>query len=378
MMRNFLVALVLVLILAVGCDQMEQLQQIQDKETTATATLTQPATPEKPQVAVESGIKPNTPEPAAPPAPANTPLSVITPLAVLPSYTPEPTATAIPRLTPTPVSSESAMAQREENIARCKHWALRNMKPIEYSRFEELDPYNMTDLERVLWGSVIVGQDRVPSASAYYSNNHDYGDFRFESDHAEWCHDYWSEPLNPENANKRNHPAWQTWCMVQLPGDARTFEGRVKNAFEQYESEGMSPVIVNQYARILNWMDIDGDTLLKVEPKPREMIQVVWDRENDGPSRYRERNRISDWPLSSSKAEDIEWWHIESVWQADWEECKSYYPQLFFGRWVPLDDFRADEWLEEAQERLEERRERDDWPEWSEGPDRNILIKFED
>ena len=370
-----MIMLVLMVGLAVGC---EQLAQVQDEDVTAVqATPMPPATPGQPKEAGEFGARPSTPNPAATPQPADTPISVTTPIAVLPSYTPEPTATVAPRPTAMPTDGPSAKEQREEFIARCKHWALRNFEPIEYSRFEELDPYNMSDLERVLWGSVIVRQDQVGSISAYYSNSVDNGDFRFRNGQVEWCQDYWSEPLNQENAGKRNHPAWQISCQADLAGDAWEFEERVEYAFEEYESEGMSAVIVNQYARILNWVDIDGDTLLTIDPKPRDIVRLVWDREDDGPSRYRERNRISDWPLSSSKAEDIEWWHIESVWQADWEECKSYYPQLFFGRWVPLDDFRADEWLEEAQERLEEQRERDDWPEWADGPDRDILIHLE-
>ena len=363
----------LLIILLLACDDLAQVQD----ESGPAATPMSPATPEQPRVDEEASARPSTPRPAPTPAPANTPISAMTPFAVLPSYTPQPTSAPSPRPTAVPIDSPPAKEQREENIARCKHWALRNLKPIEYSRFEELDPYNMTDLERFLWGSVIVGREQVSNTGAYYSSNHDYGDFRFQNDQVEWCKDYWSEPLSKENANKRNHPDWQTWCMVQLPGDARTFERRVKNAFEQYESEGMSPVIVNQYARILNWMDIDGDTLLKVEPKPRKIIQVVWDRENDGPSRYRERNKISYWPLSSTKAEDIEWWDIESAWQADWDECKNYYPQIFFGRWVPLDDFRADELLEEAQDKLNEARKSYDWPDWADGPDRDILIRLE-
>ena len=58
--------------------------------------------------------------------------------------------------------------------------------------------------------------------------------------------------------------------------------------------------------------------------------------------------------------------------------CKSYYPQLFFGRWVPLDDFGMDERLEEAQDKLNEARDRDDWPDWADGPDRDILIRLDD
>ena len=373
--KTFMMVMAVVMTsLFLACDELAQVQD----ESPPAATPMLPATPEQPREAEDSDTRPSTPRPAPTPAPANTPLSVMTPLAVLPSYTPEPTATAAPRPTAAPIDSPIAKEKRQEYIARCKHWALRNLQPIEYSRFEELDPYNMTDLERVLWGSVIVGQDQVSVTGAYYSDNDEYGDLRFQGNHVEWCQDYWSEPLSAENASKRNHPAWHTACMASLPGDARELEERVEYAFEQYESEGMSAVIVNQYARILNWVDIDGETLLKVEPKPREIVQMVWERGDDGPSRYRERNRIGDWPLTSTRAEDIEWWYIEGAWSADfWGYCKNYYPQLFFGRWVPLDDFEVDEWLEEVQEQLEEQRELDDWPDWADGPDRDILIRLE-
>ena len=183
----------------------------------------------------------------------------------------------------------------------------------------------------MLWGSVIVGQDRVSHVESYYSTSVKYGTFRFRGDHIEWCQDYWSEPLSSENASRRNHAAWQIWCHASLPGDAWNFEERVEYAFDEYESEGMSAVMVNQYARIFNWMGIDGETLLRMEQKPLDLVQSVWDRGDDGQSRYRERNRISDWPLNTTSSEDIEWWHIESAWQADWDECKNYYPQLSSG-----------------------------------------------
>ena len=145
-----MIMLVLLVGLAVGC---EQLAQVQDEDVTALqATPMSPATPGQPKEAGESGARPSTPSPAATPQPADTPMSVTTPIAVLPSYTPEPTATVAPRPTAMPTDGPSAKEQREEFIARCKHWALRNLEPIEYSRFEELDPYNMSDLERVLWG----------------------------------------------------------------------------------------------------------------------------------------------------------------------------------------------------------------------------------
>ena len=137
-------------------------------------------------------------------------------------------------------------------------------------------------------------------------------------------------------------------------------------------------MLVNQWVRLLNWMDIDGIYLLAVEEKPHDLVVRVWERSSDSnKGRYRESNRVNGWPTESVRAEDTEWWGIEETWSYDQvRTCKSYYPQLFFGRWVPLDDFGAEKWLEEAVENLEEAREKDDWLDWAETHDRDILIRL--
>ena len=143
----------------------------------------EPATPQSPLR--ESSGRPATPMPAATAKPANTPVSVGTPLTVLPSYTPEPEPTSSPVPTATAITSEAAQSKREEYVARCKHWALRNLEPIEYSKFERLDPYNMTDLERVLWGIVLVDQEQVQTTGQYYYGFSSDGEIRFEKDYLE-------------------------------------------------------------------------------------------------------------------------------------------------------------------------------------------------
>ena len=371
-----MVALMVLSGTAAGCEQVELFQESGSNEPAASPRP--PATPGLPRGPEGSSDRPSTPRPADTPSPANTPLTVMTPLAVLPSYTPEPTATAVPRPTATPVSGQSAQAQREEYIVRCKHWALRSLKPIEYSRFEELDPYNMTDLERVLWGSVIVGQDRVSHIGSYYSDDTDYGVFRYRSDHVEWCQDYWSEPLDVENMDNRNFEALGLGCFVNLVWLGVQTEGYAEQAFRDYVDDDMSPVVVNQAVRLLNWMDIRGEALIAAEEKPHDLVARVWERSSDsGKGRYRESNRVGDWPRDSARSDEIEWWRIENVWRDDnIDSCKSYYPQLFFGRWIPLDDYDTEEWLEEAHEELEESWERDEWPDWADMNDRDILIRL--
>ena len=339
----------------------------------------EPATPQSPVRETSEGRA--TPKSAATAQPANTPVSVSTPLAVLLSYTPEPTSTAVPRPTATPVNSESVKEQRAEYITRCKHWALSNMEPIEYSRFERLDPYNMSDLERVLWGGVLLrfahGQDKgkATSAGLYYRNRNN----EYISGFIYWCQDYWSEPLGAGNASKRNSESDRIFCTLGMVEQARGREERTRQAFRSY-GDSMAPVVVNQPIRILNWMDIDGLTLLNMEETPLELVGRAWDDYGSSSKRYAEENRSADgqWPAESVSGDVLEWWGIEDAWAYnEVKSCKSYYPQLFFGRWVPLDDFGTEEQLEEAREELREARDSDDWPDWAEARDRDIIIKLE-
>ena len=207
----------------------------------------EPATPQSPLR--ESSGRPATPMPAATAKPANTPVSVGTPLTVLPSYTPEPEPTSSPVPTATAITSEAAQSKREEYVARCKHWALRNLEPIEYSKFERLDPYNMTDLERVLWGIVLVDQEQVQTTGQYYYGFSSDGEIRFEKDYLEWCQDYWSEALSEANANKRNHESWEVSCSMLLVNQGRSIEEEAERSWENYADDGMSPIIVNQAIR---------------------------------------------------------------------------------------------------------------------------------
>ena len=354
--------------LLLACDD---LAQVQDESVPAATPMT-PATPEQPEA---SGTNPTTPRPAPTPAQASNPLSVMTPLAVLPSYTPEPVPTSSPTPTATAVTSEAAQEKRGKYLVRCKNWALTYMEPLVYSKFERLDPYSMTDLERALWGSRLVNRQRSFSIDNYYEPN----GREFANNHLEWCQDYWSEALDESNASKRNHELFQSSCLMALVEEGRTYQNAAERIYSEFEELGMSSVIVNQAIRLLNWMDIDGDALLMLEEMPYELVDRVWARQSSLEGRYEQQNRINEWPKDSVLRSEKEWWGIEGVWEhREIGLCKSYYPQLFFGRWVPLDDFGMDERLEEAQDKLNEARKSYDWPDWADGPDRDILIRLDD
>lgn len=376
-MRITLATLMVLLMLSLACES-EPTDEVLSEEAQNFETMLESGKSEdQNSESSATSIPAIAPRPTNTPSPVTTPESSGTPLAVMPSYTPEPTATAVPKPTATPVSSEFVQERRAEYITRCKHWALRNLRPVEYSKFEHLDPHEMTDLERVLWGSVIVNKSEVITVESYYSNSRNYGDFRFQADHIEWCQDYWSEPLDESNKNKRNHEASKISCSIYLTRKGVEWEERAENGFDNFGREGMSPVIVNQAVRILNWMDISGESLLTAEEKPRDLVQRVWERREEG--RYKDSNQINGWPLETAGSTDLEWWHIEQTWSSDndFEQCKTYYPQLFFGRWVPVDNYGSDDWLKRAQEHLDTNRDNPDWPDWADHQDRDIIIRLE-
>ena len=265
----------------------------------------QPPTPESaPTLAPEPTLIPNppaTPRPAppAPTAPPNptatpeaTPLSLagrITPTA---TPTPWPTPTQIPKTVGAADLSELAQEYR----MRCLHYVREEAQPVTYAEFRELDPDNMTDLERALWGQ-IDGMDRL------------------------YCQDYWSEPLSAQNAHKRNNSYWNE-CYRGL------WRNRENYLYEEYRWD--------QYSRIANWLDIPGDDLLEMSPRPLDLVMIAWEREQRGydPEPEDEWYEIlRAWP----SADDYYMVNFRVGRNSDAEECVYYYPQLFTGRWIPLD-----------------------------------------
>ena len=386
MLRGLIIGLALPLVL-LGCGG---LGLEFEEEVSATATLSLPATARAADTPVAIARVSDTPRaadtPTAPEAAATAHL-VATPLAVLPSFTPDPVATRTPEPTWTPVpaataiSSAGAQVVRDENAARCLHWALRNMEPIAFARFERLDPYSMSDLERALWGGILIDAKFADGIEDYYQHL-DRSAPSYKANYVEWCQDYWSEALHEGNVDKRNHERSGLLCKLTLETMAVNREEEVVRNFERYadREEEISSVVVNQALRLLNWMDIQGWELLQMEDKPADLVRRNW---SEGGDRYRQSQYAGDYiPLAVLSSEDKEWWRIEQAWgKNDVTACKNYYPQLFFNRWIPLDDFGLDDKLAEwKRDFLDDGRDVEDWEklidvEYKE--ERDIIIRLE-
>ena len=298
---RFLSVMAIAVALVLGCGQdasqedstpAAQARQLPAPAPTAPTTPAPPTpippTPEPPPPAPTA-----VPVPTQPPStPSATPLALagrITPTA---TPTPWPTPTQIPKTARDPELSELAAEYR----MRCLHYVREYEQPVTYAEFRDLDPDNMTDLERVLWSQIS-------------------SDSGFEL----YCRDYWSEPLSARNANKRND-SYRYDCYRGL------WYGRENYLYEDSRWD--------QYSRIANWLDIPGDALLDMSPRPLDLVLTAWERRERG------------YEFSPEE----EWYRILEAWpwndfevgpqigrNGDIQHCVNYYPQLFTGRWIPLD-----------------------------------------
>ena len=272
---------------------------------------------------------------------------------------------AIPRLP----SGREAVEKAAENIQRCKHWALQNLEPIELSSFEMLNPKTMSDLDRILWGKMIENP------------RNRYDGFEPIEGETEWCMDYWSEAMSERNAYKRNEQ-FRDECRYKMVNKAVEYENEVKAQAdwvrENYDVD-VAPVVVNQYIRVMNWMDIDGMELLQMPETPRGLVwRLLENREEDYYDKYSHSEKF---PSKDTPSEILEWWQIEEAFfyaiDSDDSQCAFYYPQLFFGRWIPIDAYGTEDKAQEYKDLTEDLQAEDEWPDWADSPDRDILIHLE-
>lgn len=272
-------------------------------------TLTPYPTLEPPAGYAESVARRETQDAAA--TPSATPAAA-TPLAVLPDITPTMSPTPTPTHTPQPAAEATATAKRlsSDDLTRCRHWALTNLKPIVYARFEALNPRTMTDLERALWKQTL--------------------------DENYLCRDYWSETLDDGNAHKRNG-FWRGECYRDMYRGAESVNKQYGGAIAAGVA---SRNAVNQYARVMNWMDIPGDTLLSMDEPPLQLItRLVAEAVSDGhPAQFiGAAGGNGTYPHNAEvSAEQLKWYALAYAFNYS-SACHRYYPQLFQGRWIPDD-----------------------------------------
>ena len=244
--------------------------------------------------------------------------------------TPTPTPTEVPA----PEATATARLRSHDDLARCDYWAMDSLGGIKHARFATLDPVRMSDIERALWGEDL---------------GREWADPIYLSNVSKWCKDYWSEPLSVSNADKRNEQ-YGANCWEGLDRAAEDFNTRMGDYIRQAEENPQGDIIaprtaVNQYVRLMNWIDIPGHELLTLPERPHEIVrQLRNDPELEEifdtyelPTSY---HRDSEVVRTAEANGTLRWWGLGVAFDIDNDVslyCALYYPQLFTGRWIPLD-----------------------------------------
>ena len=229
----------------------------------------------------------------------------------------------------------------EEHLRRCDFWALNNLDPIVYMQFADLDPDTMDDLDRALWRSKLNPEGNL----GYYAagTGTETGSNMFPREPGVYCRDYWAEPLNERNADLRNEE-FESQCRYGLGKAIISSYDRLQDWVNEQPENGVIYRTPNQYARIMGWLEMSGNDLLDAENPPYRILEDQ--------SRHRYAYFL-DWRPTDEKLTeyraygqgelDLEWLGIVKAagLSGAGGACARYYPQLFYGYWIPFDPDQA-------------------------------------
>ena len=239
---------------------------------------------------------------------------------------------------------EGARIPGDEHRRRCQFWALNNLQPVVYSEFAALNPDTMDDLDRILWRSKIHGNSNL----GYYDDDPEPAgepSLLLPRDPGIYCRDYWAEPLDRGNAELRNQ-GFEAECRFRLEDRIANRYQRLRDWVHNDDDNELVYQTLNQFVRILDWLDLSGDELLEANIPPYQILQAQsrhpyahwqdWSPTEDG---------LVDYAREYEETLDLEWLGIVraaglSEGSTDIQACHYYYPQLFYGYWIPFDPDR--------------------------------------
>ena len=240
-----------------------------------------------------------------------------------------------------PEAQAGARIPDDEHRRRCRFWALNNLQPVVYSEFAALNPDAMDDLDRILWRSKIHGNRHL----GYYDDDPEQtgeSPLLLPRDPGIYCRDYWAEPLDRGNAELRNQ-GFEAECRFRLEDRIANRYQRLRDWVHNDDDNELVYQTPNQFVRILDWLDLSGDELLDANVRPYQILQVQsrhqyahrydWVPTEDG---------LIDYVREYEETLDLEWLGIVraaglSEGSTDIQACHYYYPQLFYGYWIPFD-----------------------------------------
>ena len=213
---------------------------------------------------------------------------------------------------PTPLTE--ADQKLIEDKRWCQAWALDNLSPLVYLEFAKLDPTNMDDFQRTVW------RERLSSSSG------------------KTCMVYGAERLSKANAHKRNHQ-YEGDCLSGLVQAADRQWPILADAAVRYDDTAAYD-IPNQYVRVLRWMHLTGDQILDMADPPSELLKRLSDKEylGLGYAYIPSTNEITTWKAQHGDDFSADWWNLRDAAFVQYSKrvCPKYYPQLFYGYWIPF------------------------------------------
>ena len=242
------------------------------------------------------------------------------------------------------LSQDGARIPADEHRRRCSFWALNNLPPVVYSEFSKLNPDTMDDLDRILWRSQLNGSGSL----GYYDDDPaagEDGSLLLPRNPGIYCRDYWAEPLNRSNANLRNQ-GFEAECRFRLEDRIAGQYRRLRDGVHNDEGNVLVYNTPNQYVRILQWLDLSGEELLDAQEPPYSILH----EESRRPyahwqDRIPTEDGLDDYRRKYEETLNLGWLGIVSAaglsarGSTDVQACHYYYPQLFYGYWVPFDPF---------------------------------------
>ncbi|MXZ90538.1 MAG: hypothetical protein F4W95_10450 [Chloroflexi bacterium] len=238
------------------------------------------------------------------------------------------------------VPQEGARLPDDEHRRRCRFWALNNLPPVVYGEFAALNPNTMDDLDRILWREKIHGASHL----GYYDGDPEPtqdSPLLLPRSPGVYCRDFWAEPLNQDNADLRNQ-RFEAECRFHIE-ERIVYQYQRLRDWVHNDDDGLVYQTPNQYVRILQWLDLSGDELLDANVPPYRILELQsqhpyahwydWFPTEDG---------LIDYVREYDERLDLEWLGIVraaglSEGSTDIAACHYYYPQLFYGYWVPFD-----------------------------------------
>ena len=244
---------------------------------------------------------------------------------------------------PTPLTEADQTLTEDQRW--CQAWALDNFDPHVYLEFAKLDPANMDDLQRTVWREQLSSSGahtRLPTYRQEASHPTPIGG---DNRNEKTCRVYWAERLSKANADKRNRQ-YETTCLSGLVEAADHQWAKLAEAAVR-DDDTAAYDIPNQYVRVLRWMHFTGDQILDMVEPPSELLKRLSDKKYAYNPNIPITSDITQLQAQHSNDFSADWWNlVGATLSRDHyrvEVCPKYYPQLFYGYWVPFAEPSGDD-----------------------------------